>query len=290
MTEKEAIYILRNAAWLGSDADRQKVEEAVEVVANAIEAQDMTLYMNLPEVSAEEVVEILKRNNRIELIPSGEDTNVPNTDTISRQATITEIKNYERDSTAPIDYVKIVEQMPPAQPDARYINANELIKRLQQAGLDDAVSIAVKMAGHERLKHVPSAQPDLIAKIQNGINATNANDSYSCGMRNGMRWCMSLVDGKEPLFENCPSVQPEREKGKWIPCSERLPEKYGNYLVTTDDGEVDIGSCDPENKDRQDHFWSGCDADGFFWYGENIVIAWMPLPKSYMRGKQDEID
>ena len=38
MTEKEAIYILRNAAWLGSDADRQKVEEAVEVVANAIEA------------------------------------------------------------------------------------------------------------------------------------------------------------------------------------------------------------------------------------------------------------
>lgn len=85
------------------------------------------------------------------------DTNVG--DMISKQATITEIKNYERDSTAPIDYVKIVEQMPPAQPDARYINANELIKRLQQAGLDDAVSIAVKMAGHERLKHVPSAQP-----------------------------------------------------------------------------------------------------------------------------------
>lgn len=38
MTEKEAIYILRNASWLGPDADRQKVEEAVEVVAKAIEA------------------------------------------------------------------------------------------------------------------------------------------------------------------------------------------------------------------------------------------------------------
>ena len=82
----------------------------------------------------------------------------------------------------------------------------------------------------------------------------------------------------------------ERNAQQWIPCSERLPEKYGNYLVTTDDGEVDIGSCDPENKDRQDHFWGGCDADGFFWYGENIVIAWMPLPKSYMRGEQDEND
>ena len=91
--------------------------EALAMAIEALEAQDMTLYMNLPEVSAEEVVEILKRNNRIELIPSGEDTNVPNTDTISRQATITEIKNYERDSTAPIDYEKIVEQMPSAQPE-----------------------------------------------------------------------------------------------------------------------------------------------------------------------------
>ena len=86
-------------------------------------------------------------------------------------------------------------------------------------------------------------------------------------------------------IKDAPTVEPEPH---WIPCSERLPEKYGNYLVTTDDGEVDIGSCDPENKDRQDHFWSGCDADGFFWYGENIVIAWMPLPKHYMRGEQDE--
>lgn len=56
MTEKEAIYILRNAEWLGSNKERQKVEEAVEVVAKAIEAQDMILYMNLPEASTEEII------------------------------------------------------------------------------------------------------------------------------------------------------------------------------------------------------------------------------------------
>lgn len=66
MTEKEAIYILRNASWLGPDADRQKVEEAVE---------------------------ILKRNNRIELLPSGKDTNVPSKDTIYRQDVIELVKN-----------------------------------------------------------------------------------------------------------------------------------------------------------------------------------------------------
>lgn len=96
---------------------------------------------------------------------------------------------------------------------------------------------------------------------------------------------MIRVEDIARILNDMPTIEPEPH---WIPCSERLPEKYGNYLVTTDDGEVDIGSCDPENKDRQDHFWSGCDADGFFWYGENIVIAWMPLPKHYMRGKQDE--
>ena len=54
-----------------------------------------------------------------------------------------------------------------------------------------------------------SRQADIITKIQNGIKATDANDVYSCGMRNGMRWCKSLIDGKEPLYENCPSAQPE---------------------------------------------------------------------------------
>lgn len=51
------------------------------------------------------------------------------------------------------------------------------------------------------LNGLPPAQLDLIAKIQNGIKATNADDAYSCGMRNGMRWCISLIDGEEPLYE-----------------------------------------------------------------------------------------
>ena len=58
-------------------------------------------------------------------------------------------------------------------------------------------------------EQLPSAQTDLITKIQNGIKATDADDVYSCGMRNGMRWCISLIDDKEPLYENCPSAQPD---------------------------------------------------------------------------------
>jgi len=36
MTAQEAIEILRNAAWLGSDADRERTEEAIEVALKAL--------------------------------------------------------------------------------------------------------------------------------------------------------------------------------------------------------------------------------------------------------------
>ena len=65
----------------------------------------------------------------------------------------------------------------------------------------------------------------------------------------------------------------------WIPCSERLPEEYGNYLITTYDEDVDIGTIDPKKK----NVWSACDADGFYWLKE--VIAWMSLPEPYKKSR-----
>ena len=58
---------------------------------------------------------------------------------------------------------------------------------------------------------------------------------------------------------------------EWIPCSERLPDRNGEYLVTTKEGEV-----------YQDTLqflcqWDDCGDD---------VIAWMPLPKPYQEDKQ----
>ena len=67
----------------------------------------------------------------------------------------------------------------------------------------------------------------LIRTIETGITATNSNDAYSLGMRNGMRWCKSLIDGAEPKFEDdamsvddgkeLPPAQPEPQEGQWIP-------------------------------------------------------------------------
>jgi hypothetical protein len=55
-----------------------------------------------------------------------------------------------------------------------------------------------------------------------------------------------------------------KREQRWIPVSERLPEKNGEYLITGRQGAV--------NK-RRYH-------DGH-WYGNWSVLAWMPLPEPY---------
>lgn len=57
------------------------------------------------------------------------------------------------------------------------------------------------------------------------------------------------------------------QEQRWIPVSERPPEEYGNYLVSTSRGYV-----------VEDYYASyGWDDDSDMDY----VIAWMPRPKPY---------
>lgn len=62
------------------------------------------------------------------------------------------------------------------------------------------------------------------------------------------------------------------KKHQWIPCSERLPEENGYYLITIKfyhlHNEVTIG-CSFE------------DGEWFKVYKDDKVLAWMPLPEPY---------
>lgn len=62
----------------------------------------------------------------------------------------------------------------------------------------------------------------------------------------------------------------KRKAEKWIPCSERLPVKIGNYLVTTSRGGVWAK--------RWDRGWCGNK-------NNNNIKAWMPLPSPYKGDK-----
>lgn len=60
---------------------------------------------------------------------------------------------------------------------------------------------------------------------------------------------------------------------KWIPCSERLPEESGKYLVTVKNGNVYAGAFSAYDNKFQ------CAA-----------TAWMPLPEPYGEEQNDEHD
>ena len=73
------------------------------------------------------------------------------------------------------------------------------------------------------------------------------------------------------VIKNLPSVQPEQ---RWIPVTERLPEKSGYYLAT-----VDIG-------------WKIVDViyfnNGSGFLMANTVKAWKPTPEPYYGVSKNE--
>lgn len=58
---------------------------------------------------------------------------------------------------------------------------------------------------------------------------------------------------------------------EWIPCSERLPEEDGEYLVTDDSGGA---------KWVIESFYCMCEDGSSFWTADN-PIAWMSCPEPY---------
>jgi len=57
---------------------------------------------------------------------------------------------------------------------------------------------------------------------------------------------------------------------QWIPCSERLPDQNGKYLVVGRQKAINI-----------------LKFDGGRWYGKWGVVAWMPLPEPYREEATD---
>lgn len=91
----------------------------------------------------------------------------------------------------------------------------------------------------------------------------DASDDYKEGYGDGMKYVLDIID-----------EQPTIDPVKWIPVSERLPEKNGEYLVT----EIDPITCE-RLTDIAYHGDFICTNNGF--HKANDVVAWMPLPEPW---------
>lgn len=69
-------------------------------------------------------------------------------------------------------------------------------------------------------------------------------------------------------------------QGEWIPVSERMPDKFDRYLISTDEGRVEMvgyGYTDDLPNEIAFHEWD--DEEWQCW--KPNVTAWMPRPKAY---------
>ena len=71
------------------------------------------------------------------------------------------------------------------------------------------------------------------------------------------------------------AIEALKDRPQWIPCSERLPEKDGEYLAQRS-GDLWVDMCVAYFNHHGGNYW--VDNDGFILKG---ICAWMPLPKPY---------
>ena len=97
---------------------------------------------------------------------------------------------------------------------------------------------------------------DAVEKIKKW-NAVDG-EGYQAGL--GLRYT-DVIDTLTEL----PSA--EKKVSQWIPCSERLPEDNGVYIVTTSIGQCQIHVFNKDGNSRE--YWTRCNK------------AWMPMPEAY---------
>ena len=109
-----------------------------------------------------------------------------------------------------------------------------------------------------------------------------------------------IVEAQVKALNDLPSVTPQQKVGKWIPISERLPEKRGDYLVTqkatfTDYVYISVAGYALNLHDVDEYDFADKKRAGWYEYDSEWgyfeidgVIAWMPLPKPYKAESKDE--
>lgn len=106
---------------------------------------------------------------------------------------------------------------------------------------------------------------ELIEFIENRYDIT-WKDDYEGGIKDA---CTDILE----KINKMQTIESER-KIEWIPCSERLPEEDGEYIVTLDNGCVDTSGCSKNGFSIDAYAF----ANGINDIVQLHVIAWRPFP------------
>ena len=269
-----------------NDMTEKDLDVAIEKCERIMEFDTRTMQNPVSENGYifEKVYELLKFLRQFQF---DTDTNVVG-NLIDRQAALDAIKKLEKPAptaqhlSAIFDCEDTIKALPSAQPS---VSKTEIVGDAvsRQAAIETVRKAQSIGQAHRMLIQLPSAQPTCtvfvpvddcisrqatIAEIMEDLEDRSLHDDpatpedYAEGYDEGIRNAAAIV-------LQMPSAQPG-----WIPVTERLPEKDGEYLVTIDwgDGDTEVDCYDYCANDTD---WNDGDLFGV------KVLAWMPLPKPW---------
>ena len=115
----------------------------------------------------------------------------------------------------------------------------------------------------EVLRSLPSVQSDHVADI------SKKAEGDCISRKEALKICRRYWNPTfNPIMEEIEKLSSVPPESKWTPCSKRLPEREGAYLVQA-----------LMNDDIFVARWEGC-----YWGVKTPIIAWMELPDPYRGG------
>lgn len=107
---------------------------------------------------------------------------------------------------------------------------------------------------------------------------------------------INFSESQQKIIDALKDIPDNATNGEWVDVNERLPEEYGEYLVTwkTNDSSTPfISVCEYETSyeyDVEKHRFKGewLVDDYILVHSDYEVKAWMPLPKPYEPQKSED--
>lgn len=116
---------------------------------------------------------------------------------------------------------------------------------------------------------------DIPKEFESDYNGDLFKDFFSrvlCDIQQNGTICGNYEKEMAEMFLKAFDESKKMDNNGWIPCSERLPDEYGEYLCCDKYGEYIIGY--PIARVSSDDFYVETEHEIM-----NDCIAWMPLPK-----------
>lgn len=140
-------------------------------------------------------------------------------------------------------------------------------------------------------------------EIVQALRCCAEGECKDCAMHEDKQRCQeNLLDKAAEAIERLAAENAAlREKQRWIPVTERLPDERDAVIILLKDGQAFRGEI--RERIALPEWWYFCDAsdtdmdmlgvmyplfDDGLWLHENPVVAWMPLPGAPEEGEKHE--